>query len=121
MSSASEVTNYRVGTASLLAESIEAAGEIERWLDPEVDAGEAGSLLQAWVTKPTEELFPATAIPEGDPARMYRIICALLLRKARIHGHAVLRANETNNVHSLAVQMRRSWSAPGRSFASSTT
>ena len=31
---------------------------------------------------------------------------ALLLRKARIHTTAVLRANESRNLHSLAVQMR---------------
>ena len=33
-------------------------------------------------------------------------MCTLLLRKARLHAIAVLRANETGNVHSLAVQMR---------------
>ena len=33
-------------------------------------------------------------------------MCALLLRKARLHAIAVLRANKTDNVHSLAVQMR---------------
>ena len=32
--------------------------------------------------------------------------CESLLRKARLHAIAVLRANETGNVHSLAVQMR---------------
>lgn len=106
MSSAKEVTRYRAGTASLLAESVEAAGEIEQWLDRGVDDGEAGSLLQAWVSKPEEELSSAMTVPEDDPARLYRIICASLLHKARIHGRAVLRANKTNNVHSLAVQMR---------------
>ncbi len=35
-----------------------------------------------------------------------RIIAALLLRKARIHTAAAIRANKTNNLHSLAVQMR---------------
>ena len=106
MSSAEEITRYRDGTASLLAESVEATGEIERWLDSGLDDGEAEPLLQAWVSKPTEELSSAMAVPEDDPARVYRIICALLLRKAQIHGRAVLRANKTNNVHSLAVQMR---------------
>ena len=43
---------------------------------------------------------------DADPAAGVRIAAALLLRKARIHTAAVLRANETNNLHSLAVQMR---------------
>ena len=42
----------------------------------------------------------------ADPAAALRIMGALLLRKARIHAVAVLRANETSNLHSLAVQMR---------------
>ena len=44
--------------------------------------------------------------PEGDPTGAYRITCALLLRKARIHTDAALRANEAGNIHSLGVQMR---------------
>ena len=43
---------------------------------------------------------------DADPAAGVRITAALLLRKARIHTVAVLLANETNNLHSLAVQMR---------------
>ena len=43
---------------------------------------------------------------DTDPAAWIRIMAALLLRKARIHTAAVLRANETSNLHSLAVQMR---------------
>ena len=43
---------------------------------------------------------------DADPTATLRIIGALLLRKARIHTVAVLRPNETNNLHSLAVQMR---------------
>ena len=43
---------------------------------------------------------------DADPAAAARIMGALLLRKARIHTVAVLRANETNNLHSVAVQMR---------------
>jgi len=42
----------------------------------------------------------------ADPVETGRIIGGLLLRKARIHTLAVLRANETSNLHSLAVQMR---------------
>ena len=43
---------------------------------------------------------------DADPAAAVRIMGALLLRKARIHTVAALRANETNNLHSVAVQMR---------------
>ena len=43
---------------------------------------------------------------DADPTAALRIIAALLLRKARIHTDAVLRANESSNLHSLAVQMR---------------
>ena len=43
---------------------------------------------------------------DADPTAGLRIEGALLLRKARIHTVAVLRANETRNLHSLAVQMR---------------
>ena len=43
---------------------------------------------------------------DADPTAVFRIEGALLLRKARIHTVAVLRANETSNLHSLAVQMR---------------
>ena len=43
---------------------------------------------------------------DADPTATLRIVGALLLCKARIHTVAVLRANETSNLHSLAVQMR---------------
>jgi len=43
---------------------------------------------------------------EADPGTPLRAECALLLRKARLHSHAVLRANAANNLHSLAVQVR---------------
>ena len=43
---------------------------------------------------------------DADPSAAFRIIGALLIRKARIHMIAVLRANETCNLQSLAVQMR---------------
>ncbi len=107
MSFAREVVRYRTGTASLLAESVEGTGEIERWLDiEEVDGNEAGSLLEAWLSDTQKSRASVKAVLEDDPARIYQIMCALLLRKAQIHALAVLRANETNNVHSLAVQMR---------------
>ena len=43
---------------------------------------------------------------DADPAAALRVMAAHLLRKARIHTDAVLRANESSNLHSLAVQMR---------------
>ena len=43
---------------------------------------------------------------DADPAAALRVMAAHLLRKARIHTEAVLRANESSNLHSLAVQMR---------------
>ena len=89
-SSTSAVARYRTGVASLLAKSVMAVGEIERWLDVAVDGDEAS----------------ARAVCEDEPAGVFRIMCSLLLRKAKIHMIAMLRANETSNVHSLAVQMR---------------
>ena len=72
-----------------------------------MEGGEAGTLLQAWLGELEEGSSSAMTFPADDPARLYRIICPLLLRKARIHALAVLQANEANNVHSLALQMRR--------------
>ena len=43
---------------------------------------------------------------DADPTAALRVMAALLLRKARIHTDGVLRANESSNLHSLAVQMR---------------
>ena len=90
MASASEVGRYRTGMANLLAKLVGAVGETERWLDVAVEGDEAS----------------ARAVLEDDPTGAFRITCALLLRKAQIHMVAMLRANENNNVHSLAVQMR---------------
>ena len=106
MASTSEVARHRAGMASLLEKTIEATGEIERRLDMEVESGEARSLTEAWLGKTQEDLASANSLPESDPASVGRFISSLLLRKARIHTLAVLRANETNNVHSLAVQAR---------------
>jgi len=64
--------------------------EIERCLDVDVEGDEAAAL----------------AVLEGDPTSTFRFTCAVLLRKAKIHMGAMLRANENNNLHSLAVQMR---------------
>ena len=43
---------------------------------------------------------------DAEPVAGVPTIAVFLLRKVRIHTVAVLRANETNNLHSLAVQMR---------------
>ena len=50
--------------------------------------------------------FAAEIDLDADPAAALRFKGALLLCKARIHTVAVLRANVTSNLHSLAVQMR---------------
>ena len=90
MASTSEVGSYRIGVANLLGKLVGAVGEIETYLDVDVEGDEAS----------------ARALCEEDPAGIYRLMCAGLLRKAKLHMIAVLRANEKNNVHSLAVQMR---------------
>ena len=90
MASASEVGRYRTSMASLLAKLVEAVSETERWLDVDVEKVEASSL----------------AVPGDDPSLPFRMMCTVLLRKAKIHMVAMLRANENGNVHSLAVQMR---------------
>ena len=87
---ANEVGRYRAEMANLLAESVAMTRKLERWLDV------MGGLHEAM----------AQIDLASDPTATFRIMCALLLRKARLHIDAVLRANETNNVHSLAVQMR---------------
>ena len=106
MAFTSEVARHRAGMASLLEKTIETTGEIERRLDIEVESGEARSLTEARLGKTKGDIASASSFPETDPARVYRIISTLLLSKARIHTLAVLRANETNNMHSLAVQAR---------------
>ena len=90
MASANEGGRYRTGMADLLAKLVGAVGETERWLDVAVEGDEAS----------------ARTVLEDDPSGAFWITCALLLRKAQIHMIAMLRANENDNLHSLAVQMR---------------
>ena len=90
VASGDQVARYRAEMANLLEKSAATTRELERWLDV------TGGLREAM-----EQIDLAS-----DPTATVRIMCALLLRKARLHTDAVLRANETNNVHSLAVQMR---------------
>ena len=80
----------RADMAKLLTRAVAMTRQLERWLD---------------VTGGWQEATVRIDL-DADPTAVFRIVCALLLRKARIHTVAVLRANETSNLHSLAVQMR---------------
>ena len=86
----SDLGRCRAGIAELLAEAVETTRTLERRLD----------VTGGWPEASAHNDFTA------DPTAWIRITGALLLRKARIHVVAVLRANETSNLHSLAVQMR---------------
>ena len=90
MASPTEIVHYRAEMAELLEKAVATTRELERWLH----------VTGGWV-EATEQIDL-----DVDPTATFRIIGALLLRKARLHTVAVLRANETNNLHSLAVQMR---------------
>ena len=85
----SEVSRYRTGMAGLLKSRIGEINEIKRRLGVIVgdDASERAAL-------------------EDVPLGVFRLHCALLLHKSQMHMVAVLGANESNNMHSLAVQMR---------------
>ena len=85
-----DVGRCRAGMAELLTEVVETTRKLERRLDVTGGWNEATAQIDL----------------DADPAATLRIQGALLLRKARIHTVAALRANETGNLHSLAVQMR---------------
>ena len=85
-----DVARCRADMARLLTETLETTRKIERRLAVSGGWREATSEVDL----------------DEDPTATLRIQGALLLRKARIHTVAVLRANETGNLHSLAVQMR---------------
>ena len=53
------------------------------------------------------------AVDGGRPDGL-QIYCVLLLRRARLHAVAVLRANEACNAHSLGVQMRPALECAGQ-------
>ena len=76
--------------AELLTEAVEMTRNLERRLD----------VAGVW-----DEATMQVDL-DAEPVAALRFQGGLLLRKARIHTVAVLRANETNNLHSLAVQMR---------------
>ena len=88
--SVGDVARCRADMAKLLTEALETTCKIERRLDASGGWREATAAIDI----------------NADPGATVRIAGALLLRKARIHIVAVLRANETSNLHSLAVQMR---------------
>ena len=87
---ANEVARCRAGIANMLMEAVAMTRRLERRLNVTGGWREATARIDL----------------DADPAGVFRIYGALLLRKARIHTVAVLRANETSNLHSLAVQMR---------------
>ncbi len=89
MVSANAIGDYRTGVASLLNIQVEEVSVIKQRLGVVVgdDASERATLKD---------------VPLGP----FRLHCAVLLHKAQLHMVAVLGANESNNLHSLAVQMR---------------
>lgn len=90
MASSNAVVRYRTDMSNTLARLVEAVEETEQWLGVDVEGDDAS----------TRTVF------EEHPTAVFRVVCALLLHKARIHMVAMLRANDDNNLHSLAVQMR---------------
>ena len=87
--SETEIARRRAKMAELLSTALATTCEIEQRLD----------FTGGW--REAEKQIDITA-----PGAKCRLEVALLLRKARTHTAAVLRANETSNMHSLAVQMR---------------
>ncbi len=87
--SMNEVKSYRTGIADLLAIQVNDANTIEHKLG--VVVGDEASARAAF---------------EDIPFGPFRLHCALLLHKAIIHAKAVCHANDSNSLHSLAVQMR---------------
>ena len=85
-----DVARCRADMAKLLTEAVEITRKLEQRMDVTGGWREATAEIDL----------------EADPSATLRIPGALLLRKARVHTVAVLRANETSNLHSLAVQMR---------------
>ena len=84
-----EVTRYRAGIATLLGMQVRDTGQIERKL---------GVVVGDDVSE--------RAVIKDLPFGPFRLQCALLLHKANVHMAAVLSANDGDNLHSLAVQMR---------------
>lgn len=85
-----EIRRWRASMAGLLAEVLETTDQLERWL------GVADGFLDT--SRRVEERI--------CPVAQLGSTFALVLRKARTHAEAVLRANAGNSMHSLGVQMR---------------
>ena len=85
-----DVSRCRARMAELLAETVATTWKLQENLAVGGDWSEAAAEIEI----------------DADPAAALRFQGALLLRKARLHTLAVLRANESSNLHSLAVQMR---------------
>lgn len=85
-----DISRCRASMAKLLTEAAATTHKLEQRLD--VIGGRFEDIVRT--------------APNSDPTAVNRLMIALLLRKARIHTIAVLRANESSNLHSLAVQMR---------------
>ncbi|MDE2925626.1 MAG: hypothetical protein OXT71_04425 [Acidobacteriota bacterium] len=81
------ISRSRIDMAERLRKAIVTTRDLERYLNFPGGMSEARSRA-------------------ADPTAMDRVVVPLLLRKARIHTSAVLRAKESGNLHSLAVQMR---------------
>ena len=97
MRNANAVGDYRTGMATILNNQVKEVGTIKTRLGVIVgdDASERAAL-------------------EDTPLGVFRLYCASLLHKAQMHMFAVLAANETNNLHSLAVQMRPALECAGQ-------
>ena len=93
-----DIADCREGMAELLTKAVAMTRRLERRLDVAGGWPEARAQIDL----------------DADPVATLRIMGALLLRKARIHAVAVLRANETSNLHSLAVQMRPALECAGQ-------
>ena len=93
-----DIACCRTRMAELLTETVEMTRKLERKLDVTGGWNEARAQIDL----------------DADPVATFRIQGAFLLRKARIHTVAALRANETGNLHSLAVQMRPALECAGQ-------
>ena len=89
-----EVRRYRDNMASSLANLIGMVAETGR------------SLSEQGLDFPSIDLMPESELTYEEGRRMSCTTCALIFRKGRLHMLGAYRANETDNLHSLAVQMR---------------
>ena len=94
---AGATARYRSGMARLLREEAQGMFHLEQRLR------EADRMAQAAARDPI-----ALAMSQFAPT------CARLMHKARLHTGAILMANETENMHSLAVQMRPALECAGQ-------